>query len=91
MDKIDGLGVKCILYFINCRIAIAVLNLYLREKNLLTGQKRGGILWISLELFAVDANSISPKRATSLSHRLRTQVTSSEPSPYFNLQNKGKS
>lgn len=39
IDKIDGLGVKCILYYINCRMIIVVFNLYLREKSLLIGQK----------------------------------------------------
>ena len=41
IDKIDGLGVKCILYYINCRMIIVVFNLYLREKSLLIGQKGG--------------------------------------------------
>ena len=41
IDKIDELGVKCILYFMNCKMVIVILNLYLREKSLLIGQKGG--------------------------------------------------
>ena len=37
IDKIDGLGVKCI--FINYIIVIVVLTKYLREKSLLIKQK----------------------------------------------------
>ena len=44
IDKIDRLCVKCILYFINYRMVIVVLNLYLREKSLLIGQKGGNAL-----------------------------------------------
>ena len=32
MTKNDGLGVRCILYFINYRMVIIILSLYLREK-----------------------------------------------------------
>ena len=32
IDKNDGLGVRSILYFINYKMVIVVLNLYLREK-----------------------------------------------------------
>jgi hypothetical protein len=32
IDKNDGLSVRCILYFINYRMVIVILSLYLREK-----------------------------------------------------------
>ena len=50
MDKDDGLDVKCILYFIVCITVMVVLNLYLKEKGLLIGQK-GEMLWVALVLF----------------------------------------
>jgi hypothetical protein len=39
IDKNDGLGVRCILYFINYTLVIVVFNLHLRGKSLLTVQK----------------------------------------------------
>ena len=52
IDKNDGLSVKSILYFINYKMVIVVLNLYLREKSLLIGQNGvGGKLWIAVCVF----------------------------------------
>jgi hypothetical protein len=72
----------CILYFINCRMVIAVFNLYLREESLLIGQEVGNVVdctWYCLYFYA---NSASPREMRSESH---TQVTSHELSPHFNL------
>jgi hypothetical protein len=42
-DKNDGLGVRCILNFKNYRIVMVVLNLHLRRKILLIGQKKENV------------------------------------------------
>ena len=44
IHKIDGLADEYVLYFINWRIVVVVLNLYLRKKILLMGQKGGNIV-----------------------------------------------
>ena len=42
IDKNDGLGVRSILYFINYKMVIVVLNLYLREKFCFLLEQKGG-------------------------------------------------
>ena len=43
IDKNVGFDVRSILYFINYKMVIVVLNLYLRGKSLLIGQKGGNV------------------------------------------------
>jgi hypothetical protein len=86
IDKIDGLGVKCILYFINCRMVIVVLNLYLIEKSLLIGQKGRNIVECPgavyiLMLIPLPKEGLPRRRSES-----HTQVTSCELSPHSNLE-----
>ena len=45
IDKNDGLGVRSILYFMNYKMVIAVLNLYLRENCLCVCVKRKDDMW----------------------------------------------
>ena len=42
IDKNDGLGVRSILYFINYKMVIVVLYLYLRERFCLLLEKKWG-------------------------------------------------
>lgn len=39
MTKLLDWGIEYVSYFINCRMVIGMLNLFLREKSLLIGQK----------------------------------------------------
>jgi hypothetical protein len=42
IDKNDGLGIRPILYLINYKMIIVVLNLYLREKFCFLLEQKGG-------------------------------------------------
>lgn len=83
MHKIDGPGVKFILYFINRRMLIVVLDLYLRKKSLLTGQKAGDVV-VCHRVVCILMLILLPQEELP-SHILWTQVTSSQPSPRFHL------
>ena len=79
MTKNDRLGVRSILYFINYKMVIVVLYLYLREKFcFFIRTERGkccGWAWCCLYF---DANSTLLGRVADKEH---TQETSCEPIP----------
>jgi hypothetical protein len=82
IDKNDGMGVRCILYFINYKMVIVVLNLYLREKFCSLLEQKGGSVVDGtgsaciLMLILLSQEGLSGRQNESL-----TKVTSYEPSP----------
>lgn len=51
IDENAGLGVRYILYLINYKMLIVVLNVYLKKKEPFNWKKSGEVLWIALVLF----------------------------------------
>lgn len=51
IDENAGLGVRYILYLINYKMLIVVLNVYLKKKDPFNWTKSGEVLWIALVLF----------------------------------------
>ena len=84
IDKNDGLGVRSILYFINYKMVIVVLNLYLREKFCFLLELKGEVL---MALYFVDDACIlmlilfSQEGLFGPRNESHTQVTSCETSP----------
>jgi len=80
MDRIDGTSVECILYFINWRMVIVLLNIYLREKKPFNWTKGGNVM-VGPGVVCILMLIQLPQGGLP-SQVLRTQVTSSEPSPH---------